>query len=410
MNSMIEVKDLVKTYKLYKKPIDRLKESILPLKKKYHDDFNALNGISFEINKGEAIGILGRNGSGKSTLLKLIIGVLSATSGIIKVNGRISAILELGAGFNPEYTGRENIYLNGLMIGLTRNEIDGKMDGIIEFADIGSFIDQPVKIYSSGMFARLAFAVAINVDPDILIVDEALAVGDVRFQVKCIEKMKELKSSGTTILFVSHATEQVKRFCNRALWLKDGVIEAIGESSEIVDLYEDYMRYSSVDNDSVNIEIAEPEPDLGENDNEQNLSIPSNSAILALITKVGINGIKFKTFDQLEVEIEYEIYEEMIHGLLLGVALYTPDREYIFGPNTHLEKIDVPSSRGRHKVKYVIPSLTLLGGTFNVDVGIFNNEGIVCLDYKQEAVGFTVVNKYFSEGLVYINHNWEVLS
>lgn len=406
MSIMIEVKDVVKTYKLYKKPTDRLKESVFPTKKQYHENFNALNGISFEINKGDALGILGRNGSGKSTLLKLITGVLSASSGTIKVNGRMSAILELGAGFNPEYTGRENIYLNGLMIGLNRSEIDTKMDEIIEFADIGSFIDQPVKIYSSGMFARLAFAVAINVDPDILIVDEALAVGDVRFQMKCIEKMKELKAGGTTILFVSHATEQVKRFCNRAVWLKDGVIEAIGESSEIVDLYEDYMKYSSGDNGESNMKIVDSKVD---DEIDTDMILPSNPDIVASITQVNINETKFKTFDQVEVQVEYEIYDKIIHGLLLGVALYTPDRQYIFGPNTYLEKIDVPNRHGRHKVKYVIPRLPLLGGTYNIDVGIFNNEGIVCLDYKQEAAGFTVVNKYFSEGLVYIEHNWEVL-
>lgn len=406
MSIMIEVKDVVKTYKLYKKPTDRLKESVFPTKKQYHENFNALNGISFEVNKGDALGILGRNGSGKSTLLKLITGVLSASSGSIKVNGRMSAILELGAGFNPEYTGRENIYLNGLMIGLNRSEIDTKMDGIIEFADIGSFIDQPVKIYSSGMFARLAFAVAINVDPDILIVDEALAVGDVRFQMKCIEKMKELKAGGTTILFVSHATEQVKRFCNRAVWLKDGVIEAIGESSEIVDLYEDYMKYNSGDNGESNMKIADSKVD---DEIDTDMILPSNPDTVASITKVNINETKFKTFDQVEVQVEYEIYDKILHGLLLGVALYTPDRQYIFGPNTYLEKIDVPNRHGRHKVKYVIPRLPLLGGTYNIDVGIFNNEGIVCLDYKQEAAGFTVVNKYFSEGLVYMEHNWEVL-
>ncbi|MEK5469437.1 ABC transporter ATP-binding protein [Paenibacillus sp. FSL P2-0089] len=407
MEIMIEVKDVVKTYKLYKKPTDRLKESVFPNRKQYHENFNALNGISFEINKGDALGILGRNGSGKSTLLKLITGVLSATSGTIQVNGRMSAILELGAGFNPEYTGRENIYLNGLMIGLSRNEIDKKMDAIIDFADIGSFIDQPVKIYSSGMFARLAFAVAINVDPDILIVDEALAVGDVRFQMKCIEKMKELKAGGTTILFVSHATEQVKRFCNRAVWLKDGEVKAIGESSEIVDMYEDYMKYNSESEDSessnTNINDTEFEGNI-----DEEMIFPSNPDIVASVSKVNINGNKFKTFDQVEVRVEYEIYDKVIQGLLLGVALYTPDREYIFGPNTYLEKVEVPNTLGRHRVKYIIPKLPLLGGTYNIDVGLFNNEGIVCLDYKQEVVSFTVVNKYFSEGLVYIEHSWEI--
>ena len=219
---MIEIKDLVKKYNIYDDPMDRLKETLSIRGKCYHREFVALDGLTFNVEKGDAIGILGKNGSGKSTLLKMVTGVLTPTSGTLNVNGKIAAILELGAGFNMEYSGRENIYLNGTMMGYTKEEMDKRIDGIIEFADIGEFIEQPVKIYSSGMFARLAFAVAINVDPDILIVDEALAVGDTRFQIKCINKMKELKESGTTILFVSHATEQVKRFCNKAIWLKDG--------------------------------------------------------------------------------------------------------------------------------------------------------------------------------------------
>ena len=248
MEVMISVKDLVKKYNIYNKPIDRLKETFSITHKTYHKEFSALNGISFDVLKGDAIGILGKNGSGKSTLLKMITGVLTPTSGSIEVNGKVSAILELGTGFNQEYTGIENIYLNGTMMGYTREEMDKKVQSVVEFADIGEFINQPVKTYSSGMFARLAFAVAINVDPDILIVDEALAVGDTRFQIKCINKMKSLKESGTTILFVSHATEQVKRFCNKAMWIRDGKIVTMGESSEVGDLYEDFMKYGEKDN------------------------------------------------------------------------------------------------------------------------------------------------------------------
>ncbi|MNO26760.1 Teichoic acids export ATP-binding protein TagH [compost metagenome] len=406
MEDIIEIQDVVKSYKLYDKPVDRLKEALSPTNKVYHKGFKALDSISFNVGKGDALGILGKNGSGKSTLLKLITGVLSPTSGTIRVKGKISAILELGAGFNPEYSGKENIYLNGLMMGLSRTEIENKMDDIIKFADIGDFIEQPVKIYSSGMFARLAFAVSINVEPDILIVDEALAVGDVRFQTKCIDKMKELKNNGTTILFVSHATEQIKRFCNKAVWLKDGIVQALGESSEIADMYEDYMKYNTehMVNDVIQADYSESNKLL-----PKDFVKPDNPDILTSITNVKLNQNKLKTFDQLEVQVEYEVYEDVIDDLLLGVAIYTPDREYIFGPNTYLEKVDIPNKLGRHKVKYIVSKLPLLGGTFCIDVGLFNNEGIVCLHYKESVVEFNITNKYISEGLVYINHRWEVL-
>ncbi|MEC0171191.1 ABC transporter ATP-binding protein [Paenibacillus graminis] len=405
MDRIIEINNIVKSYKLYNKPADRFKEAIHPFKKNYHKEFVALNGITLSVEKGDAIGILGRNGSGKSTLLKIITGVLTPTSGTVNIDGKISAILELGAGFNPEYTGKENIYLNGLMMGYSREKMEEKIDSVIEFADIGDFIDQPVKLYSSGMFARLAFAVSINVEPDILIVDEALAVGDTRFQTKCIDKMKELKKSGTTILFVSHASEQVKRFCNKAVWIKDGKVAAQGDSSEIVDLYEDFMR-NDVEIAERKIENQLPEAAL---QMDSDFVLPANPDVLGLITDVKINKTSFRTFEEVIVEIEYEIYEEIIEDLLLGAAIYTPNRDYIFGPNTFLEKVSIPNRLGRHKVNYCIPQLPLLGGTFCLDVGLFNNEGIVNIHYKENAVSFVITNKYFSEGLVYIKHNWEVL-
>ena len=209
-NTAIKVSHLTKVYKLYDKPIDRLKESLHLLKKQYHKEFYALNDVSFEIKKGETVGIIGKNGAGKSTLLKIITGVLTPSSGHVHTNGRISSLLELGAGFNPEYTGVENIYLQGTLMGYTHSKMESKVDEILEFADIGDFVHQPVKMYSSGMFARLAFAVAINVDPDILIVDEALAVGDAGFVLKCMNRMKEIKEQGTTILLVTHDTQSIK--------------------------------------------------------------------------------------------------------------------------------------------------------------------------------------------------------
>lgn len=233
----IKVTNLKKVYKLYDKPVLRLKEALSITKKQYHKDFMALNDISFEIKKGEMLGIIGKNGAGKSTVLKIITGVLTPTSGKVEINGKISALLELGAGFNPEYTGIENVYLNGTMIGFTKEEMDRKIDDIIAFADIGDFINQPVKTYSSGMFARLAFAVAINVEPDILIVDEALSVGDVFFQAKCYKKLEDLKNSGKTILFVTHDMGSVMKYCNRAIIFNHGSIVAEGEPAAMIDIY-----------------------------------------------------------------------------------------------------------------------------------------------------------------------------
>ena len=233
----IKVDKVCKIYNLYNKSIDRLKEAIFPQKHQYHREHYALKNISFEVKKGETFGIIGTNGAGKSTLLKMITGVAVPTSGTIVTNGKISALLELGAGFNKNYTGRENVYLNGTMMGYTKEEMQSRIDNILEFADIGEFIDQPVKTYSSGMFARLAFAVAINVEPEILIVDEALSVGDVFFQNKCYKKFEELRSKNTTVIFVSHDIGTVRRMCSRVLWIEHGEQQMVGESGEVCTQY-----------------------------------------------------------------------------------------------------------------------------------------------------------------------------
>lgn len=237
MENIVVVKNLTKIYELYNKPIDRLKESISLTHKNYHKDFYALHDINFEVKKGESFGIIGINGSGKSTLLKIITGVLSKTRGEVEVYGKVAALLELGAGFNMDYTGIENIYMNGTMMGFTKTEMDEKLPKIIEFADIGDFIYQPVKNYSSGMFVRLAFALSIEVDPEILIVDEALSVGDIFFQTKCYKRMDELKEKGTTIIMVTHDLGAVMKYCDRTMVLHNGNQVAIGSPHEMVDLY-----------------------------------------------------------------------------------------------------------------------------------------------------------------------------
>lgn len=236
-DTAIKVNNVSKLYKLYDKPSDRFREALGLTRKKKYTEHYALNDVSFEVKKGETVGIIGTNGSGKSTILKIITGVLNPTQGNVEINGRISALLELGAGFNMEYTGIENVYLNGTMIGFTREEIEKKMDDILSFADIGEFVHQPVKTYSSGMFVRLAFAVAINIEPEILIVDEALSVGDVFFQAKCYKKFEEFKKMGKTILFVSHDLGSIGKYCDRVILLNKGEKLSEGIPKKIVDMY-----------------------------------------------------------------------------------------------------------------------------------------------------------------------------
>ncbi|WP_028543998.1 ABC transporter ATP-binding protein [Paenibacillus taiwanensis] len=236
----ISIRNLCKIYKMYDKNVDRFKEVINPFKHKYHREFTAVNDVSFDVKKNECLGIIGKNGSGKSTLLKMVTGVLTPTFGNIEVEGKISALLELGAGFNPEFTGIENVYLNGTLMGYSKRDMDAKLNDILDFADIGDFVFQPVKTYSSGMFVRLAFAVAINVEPDILIVDEALSVGDIRFQQKCYRKIEALKSKAT-IIFVTHDMTVINKYCDRVIWINEGKLIEEGTPLEVSKKYQAYM-------------------------------------------------------------------------------------------------------------------------------------------------------------------------
>ncbi len=247
----IKVSNVSKHYHIYEKPVDRLKQSLYRGRKQFYRVFKALDNVSFEVKKGETVGIIGRNGAGKSTLLQMICGTLTPSNGDIQINGRVAALLELGAGFNPEFTGHENVFMNATLLGLSQQEIDERYDEILEFAGIGDFIDQPVKTYSTGMYVRLAFAIQANVDPEILIVDEALAVGDASFVHKCMTRFRELREEGTTILFVSHDATAVKTLCDSAIWLDKGEIVSSGSSSIVVDQY-----LSSIMNQPVVIDFS----------------------------------------------------------------------------------------------------------------------------------------------------------
>jgi len=240
---VLKVENVGKRYEIYEAPHHRLFQTLWRGRKQFYKEFWALKDVSFEVKKGECLGIIGRNGCGKSTLLQIIAGTLAPTTGSVSVTGKVAALLELGSGFNPEFTGRENVYMNGAIMGLSRAEMDQKFDEIAAFADIGEFIEQPVKIYSSGMMVRLAFAAAVTVDPDILVIDEALAVGDVRFQQKCLRKLKKFQDDGRTVLFVSHDMSAIKLFCNKVLWLERGQENRSGVPDEVARAYLSFMAY-----------------------------------------------------------------------------------------------------------------------------------------------------------------------
>jgi lipopolysaccharide transport system ATP-binding protein len=358
------VRDLHKHYLVFDKPADRLKQGVVPRVQnilgrppsRYFRDFAALGGVTFDVMRGEAVGILGRNGSGKSTLLQIVCGTLQPTRGTVEVRGRVGAILELGAGFSPEFTGRENVYVNSAVMGLTRVEIDGRFDAIADFADIGAYMEMPVKTYSSGMFMRLAFAVAVCVDPDILVVDEALAVGDVKFQAKCFRRFDELLSRGATILFVTHATEQVVRHCNRAMLLEGGRLVATGEPRTIANRYYDLLFGagedvpSKAEREGAAVgEVAPTRPNgrledrARYNRSEYRWGSGEAQILDAIVTSEGVDCPVWRAGTPLEVTLRVRFLravERPIFGLTIttpdGVAVYTSNsRDFAKGPVWH---------------------------------------------------------------------------
>jgi teichoic acid transport system ATP-binding protein len=400
--TVIKVENINKIYKLYDKPKDRLKEAINFTRKKFHRDFHALDNISLEISKGEIIGIIGKNGSGKSTLLKIITGVISPTQGKVTVNGKVSALLELGAGFNGEYTGIENIYLNGLMLGFTKEEMDRKLENILAFAEIGDFVYQPVKSYSSGMFARLAFSVAINVEPDILIVDEALAVGDLRFQLKCMDKFNELRVMGKTILFVTHDINSVKRYCHRVIWINEGKLIAEGHTETICDRYTDYLRYGNIEK---SVDVIDKEDRIkvtGELD--ENLVGYIKSFKLYDHNNIEISELNHGR--KAYVDIQYVMNRDDLENIVIGVAVHTLDDTYICGLNTLLDGKKLHYRKGLNRIRLEYENIPLLGGTYYFDAGLFEANAHIPIDYQSKIKKVFVNAPYVGEGITILPHNW----
>lgn len=404
----LNLENVSKVYRLYNNPIDRLKETFSH-KKKYYNEFYALKNISFTINKGETVGIIGRNGSGKSTLLKIITGVLSPSEGETSTQGSISALLELGAGFNSEYTGIENIYLNGRIMNIPKKQVDESLEEIIKFADIGEHINQPVKTYSSGMFVRLAFAVAISVDPEILIVDEALAVGDTRFQVKCMDKFMEFMEAGKTILFVSHDINSVKRFCKRTIWLNEGELIMDGETDEVTDNYNDFLASDLSYKDYVNSKNDLVKKD--EVDNPQNFDL--TGVDIARIVEAQLYNRYGKEIETIEhgemvcLKIKYAVNDTSIQNPVLGVAIRTINGEYICGLNTLLDNKKISWEKGINECVLKYKKFNLTGGSYYFDVALFDNSAIVQFDYETKYKEFFVKMDYIAEGKVVLEHQWE---
>ncbi|MGM9969518.1 MAG: ABC transporter ATP-binding protein [Anaeroplasma sp.] len=407
MENVIKVEHVTKSYNLYNKPVDRLKETFSITRKKYHSDFKALNDLSFEVKKGECFGIIGTNGSGKSTILKMITGVLTQSSGKITVKGKISALLELGAGFNMDYTGLENIYMNGLVLGYKKEDVEKMIPKIKEFADIGDFINQPVKTYSSGMFARLAFAVAINVNPDILIVDEALSVGDIFFQAKCYKKFEEFKALGKTILFVTHDMTSVLKYCDRVMLLNKGEFIGIGDPDIMVNKYKRILANSyNPDNDEYKISnenkslwkdklALNPNPNIYGNDHAKIIDFgifDEKGQITNSITKASKATIKVKA-----------LFNNNVLNPIFSWKLKTVKGLEVMGTNTYYENIDFglvnQGSIITVTFKFKVP---LSADQYLLDISItrFNEDNLEIINRNYEVTTLDVISDHQNVGIV----------
>lgn len=396
-DTVINVKDVSKLYKLYDRPVDRLKESLGLTKKKLYKEYYALDKVSFCVNRGETVGIIGTNGSGKSTMLKIITGVLNPTRGDVEIQGRISALLELGAGFNMEYTGIENVYLNGTMNGFAREEIDGRLNDILEFADIGDFVHQPVKTYSSGMFVRLAFAVAINIDPEILIVDEALSVGDVFFQAKCYHKFEEFKKMGKTILFVSHDLGSISRYCDRAILLNRGEKLAEGEPKEIIDIYKKVLvnQYSPEEEAQEQQEVAEKDESTAAPGTLWRSCLNVNPHVVeygdgsAEIVDFGIFDERGNLTSTIEIGTQYQYKLKVkflcdLYNPILAITVKDLQGKEICGTNTMFENVNLGKVyAGEEKVVSFTQKMIIRGGNYLVSFGCTGYKGDEFVVYKR---------------------------
>lgn len=410
---VISVKNVSKNFKVYFDKGTLLKERILFWKRNHYEKRQVLNNISFDIKKGQTVGLIGRNGSGKSTMLKMLTGIYYPNGGSIETKGRISSLIELGAGFHPDMSGRDNIYTNASIFGLSRKEIDARLNDIIEFSELEEFIDNPVRTYSSGMYMRLAFSVAINVDADILLIDEILAVGDTNFQHKCFKKLNDLKAKGITIVLVTHDSGTIQSFCDRAIWIENGQVQYDGDSSTAIDLYLEYMSNESklrlLDaEDKARLKKMNSNKNNVENDQSQNHfgSCMNQITRAYMIDKNGKETWIHETNNPCKLVIEFNIKEYNEYKYVFGMGFLTRDGKYIYGTNTQIDKIDIPYKKGTNgKVIFDIESLPLLKGEYSVNVSIVDINGTP-IDFYREYEVLNVVTNTNEVGTTSIKHKW----
>ena len=392
----IRVRELSKCYEIYDRPVDRLKQFIVPKIKRliyaqsadYFKEFRALSNVSFEVKKGETVGIIGKNGSGKSTLLQIICGTLSPTEGNIQINGRIAALLELGAGFNPEFTGRENVYMNGALLGLSVEQIDARFEDIAAFADIGSFVEQPVKTYSSGMFVRLAFAVAVHTEPAILIVDEALSVGDIAFQNKCMQKIRDLKAQGASILFVSHDLSTIQIICDRVIWLNQGQLILQGDAVSVCQEY--YVATVG--------RLGKFLPEGSRRIQQQHTGM----AEFAKLQVVDSSGAQRKTFAMGEdICFDFELAAMVeLEELVFAVSIYRADGEWMIGQTSREKGVFWPRIEEKSVLAggLVLTTNCFAPGDYLAALGAYSRDHATCFALTDLAASFSVRSNYQTWG------------
>lgn len=389
----IEAQQLSKVYRIYANPKDRLKEFLSRGRRRYHQEFWALRDASFHVGGGSTLGLIGDNGAGKSTLLQLVAGVLRPSSGQIRTHGRVSTILELGTGFNPEFTGRENAVMSGTIMGIPPKEMARQLPEIAAFAEIGDFIDRPVKLYSSGMYVRLAFAVATSVDPDVLIIDEALSVGDQYFQKRCIDRIETFRKAGKTILFCSHDLYYMRLICDEVIWMRDGRIAVAGNTAQTVAAYENYLREREVAKEPV--AVLDHGPKVFPWISHVRLSRDGDDA----------PQDQFVTGDDLTVTVEYEVPQPptVVH---VAVLIHRNDDVQIFATGTHVADVSPLTCSG--SVQLHFPRLALLAGEYDVSVSLLDEHGLHIYDRRPREFKFDVIHNIKAMGLCYMEHNWEV--
>lgn len=402
----ISVRDVHKSFKLFYDRGYSLKEALLFSKRRRYERHDVLKGVSFDIRKGEAVALIGHNGCGKSTMLKLLTRIMYPDSGTIAMNGRVSSLIELGAGFHPDMSGRENIYTNAAIFGLSRKEIDNRLQDIINFSEIEEFIDNPVRTYSSGMYMRLAFSIAINVDADILLIDEILAVGDITFQNKCFNRLKEIKAKGTTIVIVSHSLSQIEQICDRSIWIHGGIIKEEGHPKEIHMDYCDFMIQKQQDKDALKLTEADgANESQAENEKRWGNHYAKLTAIRVSDNKNKIRSV-FITGSDIIISFDYNVFRQ-VKNAVFGIGIFNRDGIQCYGTNTRIDDIPEICLKNNSSVSILLKNVNLLPGEYLVDIAIESENGIP-VDYYKKACIFEMVSSVNDVGILRIEHEWNL--